>query len=217
VFTGLIQDIGIIADVRRAGDAANFELSTRLADHLRDGDSLAVDGVCLTVSDLRPSRLKATAVAETLGRSTLGELRPQQRVHLEPALRLGDPLGGHWVQGHVDGLGEIVDLSPRGVSLELSIAVSDRAIMRYIVEKGSIAVDGVSLTVSARREEGFSVALVPHTLDHTLFRERRPGRRVNLEVDVLAKYVERLLAAWRGADTAGGGLDMDLLRKHGFA
>lgn len=220
MFTGLIQDIGTIEGVRRADDAALLEIATRLAPELREGDSLAVNGVCLTVTELGPRRVRATAVAETLARTTLGNLRAAQRVHLEPALRLGDPLGGHWVQGHVDGIGAISALTPRGVSLELSIDVDDEAILRYVVQKGSIAIDGTSLTVAARRDDGFTVALVPHTLDHTLFRERRRGEPVNLEVDVLAKYVERLLSAWRSPDerdAAGGRLDLEWLRKHGFA
>jgi riboflavin synthase len=221
VFTGLIQDVGTVRGLRRGGDSVQIEIDTRLADQLREGDSLAVDGACLTVSPLSAQRVSATAVAETLERTTLGGLRVAQRVHLEPALRLGDPLGGHWVQGHIDGVGEVAESVARGVSVELSIRVPDAAIMRYVVEKGSIALHGASLTIATRRADGFTVALVPHTLEHTVFRDLRPGQRVNLEVDVLAKYVEQLLGAWARPDAsdapAGGRMDLEWLRKHGYA
>ncbi len=224
MFTGLVQDIGRIEGVSREGQAAHFRIATHLGQDLRAGDSLAVNGVCLTVTEPASARVRATAVAETLERSTLGALRSGDKVHLEPALRLGDAVGGHIVQGHVDGIGQIETLEARGVSLELTV-VAPEALMRYMVDKGSIAIDGASLTIARLGAGTLTVALIPHTLESTTCQHRRAGQAVNLEVDVLGKYVERMLGAWRGdaseGDVSGGtsskGVDLDWLRKHGFA
>lgn len=211
MFTGLIQDVGTIQDVRMAGEAARLKIRTALAPQLRDGDSLAVDGACLTVTTRSADEVQVTAVAETLARTTLGLLRRGSRVHLEPALRAGDPLGGHLVQGHVDGQGRVVAVQPRGVSLEMTVA-AEPDVMRYVVHKGSVALDGVSLTVAARQADRFTVALIPHTLDHTALRDRTPDSPVNLEVDILAKYVEGLLRAY----TPARGITEEMLRDQGF-
>jgi riboflavin synthase alpha subunit len=212
MFTGLIAEVGTIEERELAGEAVNFAIRTTLGQRLSEGDSLAVNGACLTVTAFFPDGVRATAIAETLGVTTLGELRRGDRVNLEPALRAGDPLGGHIVQGHVDGIGRVQRLQQRGVSRELSVA-AEPAVLRYVARKGSITIDGVSLTVTDLHDDGFTVALVPHTLGHTQLPERRAGDRVNLEVDILAKYVERLL----GVGPGGGGLTEDWLREHGFA
>src|SRR5438477_7185141 len=180
MFTGIVREVGRVLsfDGRRLVVEAE---ATRAAE----GDSVAVDGVCLTAVD--GSQLAFDVVDETLARTTLGALEPGDRVNLEPALRAGDPLGGHLVQGHVDGLGRV-----RAVGEPVWIDASSE-LLRYCVEKGSITVDGVSLTVAAVDGEGFAVALVPHTLEVTTLGELEAGDPVNLEVDVLAKYVEQLL------------------------
>ena len=218
MFTGLVQDIGTIRSLRREGQSVHLELETRLASELVVGDSLAVSGVCLTVTSRGEGRVVATAIPETLARTTLGELSAGARVNLEPALRASDRLGGHIVQGHVDGVGRVTSREARGLSTEVTIE-TPRELLRYVVEKGSIAVDGISLTVTAVGEASFGVALIPHTLGATTLAERAVGDRVNIEVDILAKYVERVLrgAPARGAEAAGGeGITEEFLRRHGF-
>jgi len=213
MFTGLIQDVGTVRAARAEGEGRRFELETRLAEILAVGDSLAVNGVCLTAEEVRAGVAAVRAVPETLARSTLGSLGTGSRVNLEPALRLSDRLGGHLVQGHVDGMGQIRAIVPRGDSREMTIE-AESGLTRYVVEKGSIAVDGVSLTVAALGEGEFTVALVPHTLGATTLGERRAGEVVNLETDLLAKYVEKLLAA-RG-EGSGGRITEAWLRDRGF-
>ena len=157
------------------------------------GDSVAIDGCCLTATDVSDGRIAFYAVAETIRRSTLAALDPGAEVNVEPALRAGEPLGGHYVQGHVDGVGSVKRADPEGDGVRLRVEAPPE-LLRYCVEKGSIAVQGVSLTVAALDDRGVEIALVPHTLAATTLAELRPGTPVNLEVDVLAKYVERLLA-----------------------
>jgi riboflavin synthase len=161
---------------------------------LRQGDSIAVDGVCLTAAAVDGESFEADVMAETLRRSTLGSLAEGDRVNLEPPLRAGDPLGGHVVQGHVDGTGVVEAVTEDGFARVLRIAAAAE-LLRYVVEKGSIAVDGVSLTVAEVDGGGFAVSLIPETLEHTTLAAAAPGDAVNLEVDVLAKYVEKLTAA----------------------
>ena len=156
------------------------------------GDSVAIDGVCLTVVAARGGELAFDAVPETLDRSSLGTLDHGSRVNLEPALRAGEPLGGHYVQGHVDGAGSVRSVEAEGDGKRIWFD-APAELLRYVVEKGSIAVQGTSLTVAAVDEDGFAVALIPHTLGATTLGELEPGDRVNLEADVLAKYVEQLL------------------------
>jgi riboflavin synthase len=183
MFTGLVREVGTVTSFE--GGRLVVESATPAAL----GDSIAVDGVCLTVVANGGGALGFDVVPETLER-----VKPfGDRVNLEPALRAGEPLGGHYVQGHVDGVGTVERIAPEGDGARVAIAAPELA--RYLVEKGSIAVDGVSLTVAALTETGFEVALVPHTLAVTTLGELRPGASVNLEADVLAKYVERLLGA----------------------
>jgi riboflavin synthase len=192
MFTGLIADVGSVTALELGGAGATLEIDTRLAGELGEGDSIAVNGVCLTATEIRDGGFQAEAMIETLERSTLGALGAGARVNLELPLRATDRLGGHVVQGHIDGTGMISELREEGFARVLAIGTGP-ALERYLVEKGSVAVDGVSLTVSALREHGFEVSLIPETLKQTNLGGAAVGDRVNLEVDVLAKYVERLL------------------------
>jgi riboflavin synthase len=169
-------------------------MSPELADRLAIGDSLAVSGVCLTVTEKRTGQVLVELSPETLARTTLGALRGGDEVNLEPALRMGDPLGGHMVQGHVDGTAEVVDRRDLEEHRVLAFSIPPE-LAPFLVEKGSVTVDGVSLTVSALLPDRFEVALIPHTLEMTSLARRVPGDRVNLEMDVIGKYVHRILAA----------------------
>jgi riboflavin synthase len=195
VFTGLIADLGSVAALARDGEGATLRIATALAAELREGDSIAVDGVCLTATRVRAGELEAQAIHETLQRSTLGALASGDRVNLELALRADGRLGGHIVQGHVDGVGTVAELREEGFSRVLAIDC-DPALLAYVVEKGSIALNGVSLTVSALRAHGFEVSLIPETLQRTTLGDAAAGARVNVEVDILAKHVQRLLGAY---------------------
>jgi len=197
VFTGLVEDVGTVARVEpRAGTCLIEVRPAALAvDELAVGDSIAVDGVCLTVTSRGSGGFAVTAVDETLRRTTLGDLSAGHPVHLERALRLGDRLGGHLVQGHVDGVGTVAERRTAGDNLELTVRAAP-PLLRYVVEKGSIAMDGVSLTVVRVDDNSFAVALIPHTARVTALGRKEVGGRVNLEVDMIAKYVERLLGAF---------------------
>jgi riboflavin synthase alpha subunit len=193
VFTGIVRERGRV--VSRGGGADGAELvveAPQTAAGTHAGDSIAVDGVCLTATDVSDGRLGFHAVAETLRRSTLAALAPGAHVNVEPALRAGEPLGGHYVQGHVDGVGRVARIEPEGEGKRLRVEAQPE-LLRYCVPKGSIAVQGVSLTIAALDDDAFEIALVPHTLAQTTLGDLDPGDHVNLEVDVLAKYVERLL------------------------
>jgi riboflavin synthase len=182
VFTGLVREVGTVRSMADGRLVVEASLAAEV------GDSVAVDGVCLTVVADDDGTLAFDTVAETLARTSLGSLDHGSRVNLEPALRAGDALGGHIVQGHVDGVGAF-----RGVADGLHWFDAPAGLLRYVVEKGSIAVQGTSLTVAGTDDRGFAVALIPHTLSATNLDGLRPGAAVNLEVDVLAKYVEKLL------------------------
>jgi riboflavin synthase len=192
VFTGLIADLGSVLAVERDRDGATLRVGTVLAAELRPGDSIAVNGVCLTATRVDGERFEAQAIPETLSRTTLGDLSAGSPVNLELALRADGRLGGHVVQGHVDGVGTVAELREDGLSRVVAIDCPAE-LLALIVEKGSIAIDGVSLTVSALRERGFEVSLIPETLQRTTLGQVLAGARVNLEADILAKHVQRLL------------------------
>jgi riboflavin synthase len=191
MFTGLVQDLGSVRAIENEAAGSRLEVQTSLAPEISEGDSVAVNGVCLTAVSVADGAFRADVMAETLRRSSLGPLGEGDPVNLELPLRPEDRLGGHFVQGHVDGTGTVEDVTVEGFANVVRIACGPE-ILRYIVEKGSIAVDGVSLTVAGTDEEGFTVSLIPETLDRTTLGSAAPGRVVNLEVDVLAKYVEKL-------------------------
>ncbi len=195
MFTGIIEGVGEVVAAEPEGDGVRltFALPPAISE-LAVGGSLAVDGVCLTVIAAAPGRAACQAIAETLRRSTLGRLAPGSRVNLERPLAVGDRLEGHWVQGHVDGRAEFLANRREGGSRRLAFALADEALARYVVGKGSIALAGVSLTVGETSGREFSVYLIPHTLEVTTLGQLRPGDEVNVEVDILAKYIEQLVA-----------------------
>ena len=185
MFTGLVREVGAVVSF----EDGRLRIESSIVASI--GDSVAIDGVCLTVVDGDRKTLAFDAVPETLSRTTLGQLEPGETVNLEPALRAGEALGGHYVQGHVDGVGRVRSVEPEGEGQRVWVdAPAD--ILRYCVEKGSVAVDGVSLTVAGLDDDGFAVALIPHTLEVTTLGRIAAGDEVNLEADVLAKYVDRL-------------------------
>jgi len=194
MFTGLVEDVGAIVSAERRSDALVLGVRPQriaLAE-LVAGESVCHDGACLTITEVGRDAYRVLAGGETLARTTLGHLAVGKRVNLERSLRVGDRLGGHWVTGHIDGTGEIASRDDRGANLVLGIRVPP-ALLRYVVEKGSVAIAGVSLTVNAVDGSGLSVAIIPHTRDHTTLGELSPGDRCNLEVDILAKHVEKLV------------------------
>jgi riboflavin synthase len=211
VFTGIVEEIG---HIERIGLTERAPLIVRCGTALegtRLGDSIAVNGVCLTVTELGKHSFRADVQPVTLRRSNLGALRPGDRVNLERSVAAGQRLGGHYVQGHVDGIGRIVSTTGDGPSLIVQIAAPP-ALLCYVVERGYVAVDGASLTVAELRPDGFDVSLVYHTQQAITLPNKKPGATVNLEVDVVAKYVERLLGS--PTDRA---VNVDLLRRAGFA
>ncbi|MBH75329.1 MAG: riboflavin synthase [Dehalococcoidia bacterium] len=191
MFTGIIQDLGIITSLRDGGGLA--VQSAEIAAKLNIGESVAVNGTCLTVVEVTANYFSVDIVPETFKRTNLGCVQCGDMVNLETALIMGDGLGGHLVQGHVDGLGTVKEVKIAEASHVILIE-TDLAIMKYVVEKGFIAVDGISLTVAAESPTQFSIAVIPHTYEHTTLQFRSVGQTVNLEVDILAKYVERLSA-----------------------
>jgi riboflavin synthase len=195
VFTGLVQDLGTVASVQDTEDGVRLRLRTTLAGEVQEGDSVAVNGVCLTATEVADGAFAADVMRESLRRSALRDVATEgARVNLELSLRASDRLGGHIVQGHVDGVGTVRGTREEGFSRVVSIDAPPD-LLRYVVEKGSIAVNGVSLTVSAIDAGSFEVSLIPETLERTTLGGAAPGMPVNLEVDVLAKYVEKLFVS----------------------
>ena len=215
MFTGIIQQVGRLAAVKRAqngGWSLEIEHSPWEEGALQLGESVAVQGVCLTVKPISADRFSADLLDETLDRTAFRSLPPRAAVNLERALRPCDRLGGHFVAGHVDETGFVASITPRGRDIVFRVSCS-AALARQTVMKGSIAIDGTSLTVSALGDDFIEVNLIPHTLAATSLRDRKPGDSVNLESDILGKYVERMLGAGKGAN---GGLTLESLLKAGF-
>ncbi|MEO6953199.1 MAG: riboflavin synthase [Polyangia bacterium] len=212
MFTGLVEEVGRIAAVTRQGQGVRLGVEARILDEIMPlGASLAIDGVCLTVVTARPGHVELEVGPETMQRSTLGTHAAGRHVNLERAMRLGDRMGGHLVQGHVDGVGRIVETSQRGESWDVRIAMPE-LLLRYVIEKGSICIDGISLTINALESDGFRVSLIPHSQSATTLAKRVVGDRVNLEVDLIGKYVERLL----GPRAQEGGLTLAMLKENGY-
>lgn len=198
MFTGIVQEIGAVRAVEHEPQGSRIVVDLPIvAPATRLGDSIAIDGVCLTAVTTGPTTIAFEAMGETLARTTLGALGAGDRVNIEPAVRAGEPLGGHVVQGHVDAVGTVRRVRPDGIANVVEIEAPP-AVHRYLIEKGSIAVAGVSLTVSAVTDGGFEIWLIPHTQEVTTLGALAPGTRVNLEVDLFAKYVERLVGATTG-------------------
>ncbi len=194
MFTGLVSR-GEIRDVQETADGARVSIGVDFAAEVAEGDSVAVNGVCLTATRIAAGSFQADVMHETLRRSSLRAVGPGARVNVELALRAADRVGGHVVQGHVDGTGRVAATADEGFARLVTVAPDDPALLRYVVEKGSIAVDGVSLTVASLDAGTFTVSLIPETLQRTNLGAAQPGTPVNLEVDVLAKYVEKLVAS----------------------
>jgi len=192
MFTGLIADIGTVAEIERGDDGAKLRINTRLAKDLSDGDSISVNGVCLTVAETDGAGFEAEAMNQTLRVTSLGPLADGDRVNLELALRADDRLGGHIVQGHVDGTAEVTEAHDDGFARRLRAGV-DRELATQMVEHGSIALDGVSLTISGLGDDWLEVSLIQETLQRTNLGDASPGRRLNVECDVIGKYVQRLM------------------------
>ena len=217
MFTGIIQAIGAVHSIESQGGDARLTLATGKLSlgEVVLGDSIAVNGVCLTAVALDGARFAADVSRETLSLTTLGELRPGSRVNLEKALTLSTPLGGHLVSGHVDGVGEVLERRQDGRSWRFRIQ-APAGLARYIAQKGSICVDGTSLTVNSVQGAIFELNIVPHTLSETLFGDYQTGTRVNLEVDLVARYLERLILGDRAASPAATAITPAFLAEHGF-
>lgn len=211
MFTGIIEEIGTVRSAVRSSRGLTLEIEAEaVLEGTREGDSIATDGVCLTATRIGAGRFTADVMAETVDRSTLGRLRAGDRVNLERALSLGGRLGGHLVAGHVDARGRITARREDGTALWLTVAAPAK-VLRYVVEKGSVAIDGVSLTVASVDGEVLRVSLIPHTQTLTTLHRKEMGAEVNLEADMLVKYVEKLM---NGAPE--GGLTFGMLRENGF-
>jgi riboflavin synthase len=192
VFTGLVRDVGEVEAIERTGDGARLRVRSGLAHELRAGDSVSVSGACLTVAARDDEGFAADVMNQTLSVTTLGSLAPGDPVNLEPALRAGDPLGGHLVQGHVDATAEVTALAPDGFARRATVAVP-APLAPYLAERGSVTLDGVSLTIATLRDRELEVSLIPETLERTTLGGLAAGSRVNLEVDVVARYLDRLV------------------------
>jgi len=216
MFTGIIQTVGKIAAIEQKGGDTRLRINTGSLDmsNVNTGDSIAVSGVCLTAVEHSASGFTADVSGETLSRTTLGQRRPGDAVNLEKALTLNTPLGGHLVSGHVDGVGTVVSRETEGRSVRFRFE-APATLARYIAEKGSICVDGVSLTVNAVNGAKFDVTIVPHTLAQTTLDSFQPGSKVNLEVDLLARYLERLMLG-EGAAKDGSIITREFLAQHGI-
>jgi riboflavin synthase len=201
MFTGLIEDIGRIEALDSGNEGARLRIATRLAAEISDGDSIAVNGVCLTATAVEASGFETEAMNQTLNVTALGGLSARDRVNLELAMKASDRLGGHIVQGHVDGIGTIASIEEDGFARRLRIELAPD-LLRYVVEKGSIALDGVSLTVAALGEVWAEVSLIPETLERTTLGELGVGDKLNVECDVVAKYVERMVRPFAGKEQA---------------
>jgi riboflavin synthase len=199
MFTGLVEDIGTVESVEKDSDGATLRIETKLAPKIAEGDSVAVDGVCLTARTVSSDGFETEAMNQTLTVTALGTLEPGARINLELAMKASDRLGGHIVQGHADGVGEVVEVEEDGFARRLRVRLGPE-LLRFVVAKGSIALNGVSLTVADLGDSWASVSLISETLERTNLGEVAPGDRLNVECDVVAKYVERLLAPFAGKE-----------------
>lgn len=215
MFTGLVEEVGTVESIKKGPKSATITIKAKkILEDIKLGDSVATNGVCLTVTSFTSGNLQVDVMAETMRRSNLDSLSPGSKVNLERALQLGDRLGGHIVSGHIDGTGTIKDFQQEDNAVWVSITAPPD-ILKYIINKGSIAVDGISLTVAYVDNECFKVSIIPFTGDETTLLEKNVGDRVNLEVDMIGKYVERLLS-FREDDSPKSNIDINFLSEHGF-
>ncbi|MCX6247281.1 MAG: riboflavin synthase [Bacteroidetes bacterium] len=210
MFTGIIEEKGIIKSIHAEGRSARIVIAaTRITGEMKTGDSINTDGVCLTVTEFTPSTFTVDVMPETMQRSAFGKLKPGSRVNLERAVRLSDRLGGHLVSGHIDGTGLVETVRRDENAIRVSIVAAEE-VLRYIVEKGSVAIDGISLTVTKAGPRSFEVSVIPHTQDETTILSKRNGDPVNIECDIIGKYVEKLCQA------GGKKVDLNFLAENGF-
>ena len=213
MFTGLIEETGKVSSLRRGGNSSFIRIQAeKVLEGTVTGDSIAVNGVCLTVTEMGSGWFQADVMNETLARSSLGSLKPGDPVNLERAMAAGGRFGGHIVSGHIDGTGTVTDIKNDGIAVWYTIT-ADPQILRYIVEKGSVALDGISLTVAKVTAESFSVSVIPHTAEVTTLSKRKTGDKINIENDIIGKYVEKLM---KPAESSSRGVDMRLLAENGF-
>ena len=211
MFTGIIEDLGVIRNIDKKGDSASFIIETSIdLSNTKIGDSISVNGVCLTIVSISGNLFTVDISHETLSISNLNIAHINQKLNLERALKLSDRLGGHIVTGHVDGLGEIKSILKIGGYLDITISIPN-TLSRYIIEKGSVAIDGISLTIKKCKGSEFSVTIIPHTILKTTLGDAKPGYKVNIENDIIGKYVEHLLIRERKE-----GITSEFLEKHGF-
>ncbi len=210
MFTGLIRDVGTVLEKRTESGSASLKITTNLIPKLNLGDSIAVNGACLTVAALDPVWFKADVMPETIKSTTLEYLQPGDRINLEPALCLTDRLGGHLVSGHVDGIGRVASIRPENNAVVIYISIPEE-LEKFVALKGSVAVNGVSLTIQEVSGAKFMVSLIPHTMQSTNFQDLRLHDRVNIEVDIMARYVANLLE-----QKTNSGLTVEFLKEHGF-
>ncbi|SHM91968.1 riboflavin synthase [Ruminococcus flavefaciens] len=214
MFTGIIEEIGTVCSVKRSGSSSFIEIQAKkVLEDVHMGDSIAVNGVCLTVTHFGGGVFRADVMNETLSRSSLGSLTSGSPVNLERAMAAGGRFGGHIVSGHIDGTGTITDIKNDGIAVWYTVSAAPE-LLRYIVEKGSIAIDGISLTVAKVTDTSFSVSIIPHTASQTILGSRKVGDIVNLENDIIGKYVEKLMKPSEAAPQSS--LSMEMLAKHGF-
>ena len=215
MFTGIIEEVGTVSRIQRSGSSSFIEIQAeRVLEDLHLGDSIAVNGVCLTVTHFGSGSFRADVMNETLSRSSLGSLATGSPVNLERAMAAGGRFGGHIVSGHIDGTGTISDVKNDGIAVWYTVSTSS-AILRYIVEKGSIAIDGISLTVAKVTDTSFSVSIIPHTASQTILGTKKAGDTVNLENDIIGKYVDKLMCPAE-PETKKPGITMDFLAQNGF-
>jgi riboflavin synthase len=201
VFTGLVEDVGTVESVERTGEGARLRISTKLVPELGLGDSIGVNGCCLTATVIDDGSFETEAMNQTLDVTALGVVDPGDRVNLELAMKASDRLGGHIVQGHVDGVGTVAAVEDDGFALRVRVDLTPQ-LLRYVVDKGSIALNGVSLTIAALGDGWIEVSLIPETLERTNLGQLEPGSKINVECDIVAKYVERLVAPFAGKEQA---------------
>ena len=216
MFTGIIEETGIVHGIRKGGNSSRIAIKGNIIfSDLKLGDSVAVNGACLTVAELSEKSFTADVMHETLNRSSIGDLKEGGKVNLERAMPADGRFGGHIVSGHIDGTGTVAEIRNDGAAVLFKIK-APVGIMKYIVEKGSVAIDGVSLTVASAAPESFSVSIIPHTLRNTTFSEKAVGDTVNLENDIIGKYVEKIMR-FQDPEKPAGNITMEFLTKFGYA
>lgn len=216
MFTGIVEEVGTVKAVRHGAVSSFIEIAAaKIFDDMHLGDSIAVNGVCLTVTHFGGGSFRADVMNETLKRSSLGSLQSGSPVNLERAMAADGRFGGHFVSGHIDGTGTITGIRRDGIAVWYTIAAAPE-ILRYIVEKGSIAIDGISLTVAALTERSFSVSIIPHTAEQTVLSSKKSGDTVNLENDIIGKYVERLMSNNSEKSSSRSGITAEFLARNGF-